>query len=166
MRGFAGGRGVLVVRVPYSTCLVEQHRTIASSACAPRAGGSWGRASWERGNALPPCHPVQPRTHPPASHTSPCRPSRRCRRFLSPSRAWACTLGCALGVGSFWDSQGLPKHLAPPPPPRNNPRPPPPPLCGLALPPLCDIPSGCCSFTGPWTVTRSSLRMLRWVAAF
>ena len=22
--------------------------------------------------------------------------------------------------------------------------------------PLCDIPSGCCSFTGPWTVTRSA----------
>ena len=34
------------------------------------------------------------------------------------------------------------------------------------IPPLCDIPSGCCSFTGPWTVTRSSLRMLRWVATF
>ena len=34
-----------------------------------------------------------------------------------------------------------------------------------ALPPLCDIPSGCCSFTGPWTVTLSSLRMLRRVAA-
>ena len=33
-------------------------------------------------------------------------------------------------------------------------------------PPLCDIPYGCCSFTGPWTVTRSSLRMLRRVAAF
>ena len=32
--------------------------------------------------------------------------------------------------------------------------------------PPCDIPSGCCSFTGPWTVTRSSLRMLRRVAAF
>ena len=32
--------------------------------------------------------------------------------------------------------------------------------------PLCDIPAGCCSFTGPWTVTRSSLRMLRRVAAF
>ena len=32
--------------------------------------------------------------------------------------------------------------------------------------PLCDIPSGCCSSTGPWTVTRSSLRMLRRVAAF
>ena len=33
-------------------------------------------------------------------------------------------------------------------------------------PPPCDIPSGCCSFTGPWTVTRSSLRMLCRVAAF
>ena len=33
-------------------------------------------------------------------------------------------------------------------------------------PPLCDMPSGCCSFTGPWLVTRSSLRMLRRVAAF
>ena len=32
--------------------------------------------------------------------------------------------------------------------------------------PLCDIPSGCCFFTGPWTVARSSLRMLRQVAAF
>ena len=33
-------------------------------------------------------------------------------------------------------------------------------------PPPCDIPSGCCFFTGPWTVTRLSLRMLRRVAAF
>ena len=33
-------------------------------------------------------------------------------------------------------------------------------------PPPCDIPSDCCSFTGPWTVTRSSLRMLRRVVAF
>ena len=32
--------------------------------------------------------------------------------------------------------------------------------------PPCDIPLGCCVFTGPWTVTRSSLRMLRRVAAF
>ena len=32
--------------------------------------------------------------------------------------------------------------------------------------PLCDIPSGCFFFTGPWTVTRSSLRMLCRVAAF
>ena len=30
----------------------------------------------------------------------------------------------------------------------------------------CDILSGGCFFTGPWTVTRSSLRMLRRVAAF
>ena len=42
-------------------------------------------------------------------------------------------------------------------PPPGLPRPP---------PPLCDIPSGRCSFTGPWTVTRSSLRMLRRVTAF
>ena len=33
-------------------------------------------------------------------------------------------------------------------------------------PPLCDIPSGCCFFTGPWTVTRSYLHMLRRIAAF
>ena len=31
---------------------------------------------------------------------------------------------------------------------------------------LCDIPCGCCLFTGPWTVTGYSLRMLRRVAAF
>ena len=38
--------------------------------------------------------------------------------------------------------------------------------CILYPAPLRDIPSGCCFFTGPWTVTRSSLRMLRRVAAF
>ena len=32
--------------------------------------------------------------------------------------------------------------------------------------PLCDIPLPCCFFTGPWTVVRSTLCMLRWVAAF
>ena len=42
----------------------------------------------------------------------------------------------------------------------------PPLLQGARTPPLCDSPSGCCPFTGPWTVTRSSLRMLRRVAAF
>ena len=31
---------------------------------------------------------------------------------------------------------------------------------------VCDIPSGRCFFVGPWTVTRSSLRVLRRVAAF
>ena len=40
------------------------------------------------------------------------------------------------------------------------------PLNEPLMPPLCDIPSGCCSFMGPWTLTRSSLRMLRRVAAF
>ena len=42
-------------------------------------------------------------------------------------------------------------------------------LDGMDPPPPpapCDIPSGCGFFTGPWTVTRSSLRMLRRVAAF
>ena len=38
--------------------------------------------------------------------------------------------------------------------------------CSQMLSPLCDIPSGRCSFTGPWTVTRSSLRMLRRVTTF
>ena len=33
-------------------------------------------------------------------------------------------------------------------------------------PPLCDIPSGCCSFTGLETVACFSLRMLRRVAVF
>ena len=33
-------------------------------------------------------------------------------------------------------------------------------------PPLCDIPSGRCSFTGPWTVTRPPSRVLRRIAAF
>ena len=37
---------------------------------------------------------------------------------------------------------------------------------GGPLPPLRDTPSGRGFFTGPWTVTRSSLRMLRRVAAF
>ena len=61
-----------------------------------------------------------------------------------------------------------PAQIAPPGPPPNQPSQPPPPP--LPKPPLqcppCDIPSGCCSFTGPWTVTRSALRMLRRVAAF
>ena len=33
-------------------------------------------------------------------------------------------------------------------------------------PPLRDILSGCCFFIGPWTVTRSSLRLLCWAAVF
>ena len=40
-----------------------------------------------------------------------------------------------------------------------------PPVSGSKAP-LRDIPFGCCFFTGPWTVTHSSLRMLRRVTAF
>ena len=47
-----------------------------------------------------------------------------------------------------------------------SPRPPAPSSDSLPPLPPCDIPSGFCVFTGPWTVTRSSLRMLRRVAAF
>ena len=60
------------------------------------------------------------------------------------------------GIHFFWGGGYCRAELlelscaAPPPPP----------------PPLCDIPSRCCSFTGPWTVTRSCLRVLRRVAAF
>ena len=36
----------------------------------------------------------------------------------------------------------------------------------MMVSPLCHIPSGCCFFTGPWTINRSSLHMLRRVAAF
>ena len=36
----------------------------------------------------------------------------------------------------------------------------------LSPPLLCDIPSGCGFFTGPWTVTRPSLCMLRRVAGW
>ena len=32
--------------------------------------------------------------------------------------------------------------------------------------PVCDVSSGCSFLTGPWTVTRASLRMWRGVAAF
>ena len=51
---------------------------------------------------------------------------------------------------------------APPPPTCPNKRPDLP----VPPPPPCDSPSGCCFFAGPWTVARSSLRMLRRVAAF
>ena len=68
--------------------------------------------------------------------------SRRC-----PGPLWAPT--AIEGIGAMRRAAHLVNSCAEPPPY-----------------PLCDIPSGCCSFTGPWTVTRSSLRMLRRVAAF
>ena len=56
----------------------------------------------------------------------------------------------------------VPMHHRPPPPhgPAQQSQ------CFAPPPPPCDIPSGRCFFTGPWTVTRSSLHMLRPVAAF
>ena len=56
---------------------------------------------------------------------------------------------------------GLPRRRTVPTGPFQTP---PLPSTMLPPPPLCDIPSGCCFFTGPWTVTRASLRMLRRVA--
>ena len=61
---------------------------------------------------------------------------------------WKCGWGLVLGDGNAFGVESGPECWG-----------------GRGNPP-CDIPSGCCSFTGPWTVTRSSLRMLRRVAAF
>ena len=58
------------------------------------------------------------------------------------------------GGGNYWAPLTRKRHI----PPRGVRTP--------APPPLCDIPSGCCFCMGPWTVTRSSLRMLRRVTAF
>ena len=81
---------------------------------------------------------------PPPGHNTWLAPESRRRPYDRYHEADACVQhrnACHAGAGY--------KELGPPPPP-----------------PLGDIPSGCCSFTGPWTVTRSSLRMLRRVAAF
>ena len=103
-----------------------------------------------------------------------------CRSYLS-SLDWLPTDGGSLSNhgggplagGSWWLSDGSlsePTTVGGRPTPQQE--------CGkkyhlstmyplLPLPsPLCDILSGCCFFTEPWTLTRSSLRMLRRVAAF
>ena len=64
-----------------------------------------------------------------------------------------CVCGTASSVVT-WGERGTGRSLPRPPRPR------------VCVTPPCDIPSGCCSFTGPWTVTRSSLRMLCRAAAF
>ena len=69
-------------------------------------------------------------------------------------------------------AQRHPVGPATPPPPATHPH-----FCRCHAPPrptpmdhpptkLCEVPLGCGFFTGPWTVTRSSLRMLRRVNAF
>ena len=74
----------------------------------------------------------------------------RFRRARREDAEGAVLRGCGEDVGRKRDSgPWIVDH-------GHRPRLPPPPL----------FPSGCCSFTGPWTVTRSSLRMLRRVATF
>ena len=90
--------------------------------------------------------------------------------FEGPARTWgmgaastaadvqACGAGGCQGVWGVWrrmGGEGCPWPSLPTP--HQRPTVPPPP---------CDMPSGCSFFTGPWTITRSSLRMLRRVAAF
>ena len=71
-------------------------------------------------------------------------------------------LACGLRRGSAWPAccflANVPDFTHPSEKPQSR--------LATWLTPLCDIPSGCCFFTGPWTVTRSSIRMLRRVAAF
>ena len=78
-------------------------------------------------------------TWPSGCHTGPQRPLPHQRAFMAA--------GLEPHGGS--DDHISAVQCIPPPPP-----------------PLRDIPSGRCFFTGPWTVTRSSLRMLRRVVAF
>ena len=83
--------------------------------------------------------PPSPSLARPSLSTSPSFPLVGCANTAPGLSLFHCSMSGPHGGGV-----GV---LAPPPPP-------------------CDIPSRCCSFTGPWAVTRSSLRMLRRVAAF
>ena len=82
---------------------------------------------------------------------------RNLRRCVPPPTRPLLPSQCLLEDASTFRIPRVSASLRPPPP---SPSPP------LQTPPLCDIPSGCGSFTGPWTVTRPPLRMLRRVAAF
>ena len=111
----------------------------------PTAGGTG------RGQGSPECRatsapPGAPATHPKLAAPKATTSDRVVERW--PRSSPSVALGGARG-----DPQG---HQVTPAPP----------LTRSAPAPLCDIPSGCCSFTGLWTVTRSSLRMLRRVAGF
>ena len=78
----------------------------------------------------------------------------------SMERGWTAESARALGFASC-PIVGPPPALTPLPLDLSSSHQP-----GVYLLPLCDIPFGCCFFMEPWTVTRSSLRMLRRVAAF
>ena len=110
---------------------------------------------------LPPVHPSIQSSLPP-SFLDPFPPfpsfqsslhGARCR--VSQNRAAQALIVGNISDPGFSCAKGgrQPRGVA-----RSNPDSPP--------PPPCDIPSGRCSFTGPWTATRSSLRMLRQVVAF
>ena len=129
----------------------------------------------------------------PARHCPPWAVLRRGTRWRSGGGAYVFEPKAGLGVGlrrpdkpaaanggGTWQEiaetrsrEGHPTAAAPPRPVTGGPaatrgarRGPVTPSPGQLRSPPRDIPSGCCSFTGPWTVTRSPLRMLRRVAAF
>ena len=93
------------------------------------------------------------RHRPPWAGGVPCRTA-----CCAPHGTQPATTGRALPAAVLHQ----PPHLPPPPPTCPNKRPDLP----VSPPPPCDSPSGCCFFAGPWTVARSSLRMLCRVAAF
>ena len=95
---------------------------------------------------IPPSPPQPPPSHPPLAPSAP--PFSPPPRPLSPPPPPLDT-GCIVGK-NVQEEQGQGEDC---------------PWGTLAVdqlcdPPLCDILSGCCFFTGPWTVTRSSLRVL------
>ena len=151
----------------------------APHGAARRRGGRGGcaaRGSGSAGEGPAPCNtPSRPATPPPTPrHTSACPSS-------------TLTVPVAMRTGTDRLSRAgvreVGKHPAscPARPALNLTHPPSPAPSGAGFleapkkvfglrhyppPPPCDSPSGRCFFTGPRTVTRSSLRMLRRVAAF
>ena len=114
---------------------------------------------WTAGCHRPPYEPPNS-TGPPLKPTLPCTsaPLHRVlfghRTLESPAigprrQTYALTQSCIVCCLDKGGGGAFPSHTQ-----------------TQGCPPPCDSPSGCCSFTGPWTVTRSSLRMLRRVAAF
>ena len=61
------------------------------------------------------------------------------RLLKSVVTSWAVERGGTAAHWSLFSRPSLGRRRAP---------------CPAISPPLCDIPSGCCFFTGPWTVTR------------
>ena len=125
------------------------------------AGAGGGRGGGGVDNGLPACLRGLVRT-PYAAVYRPKRGGGGYDAWLCCSLQRAAPMGlspltAALPLNPLPQQAAAPIGLSPPcalPPP------------AWPTPPPCDIPSGCCFFTGPWTVTHSPLRMLRRVAAF